>query len=976
MKRVFSSNESVYLHQFEDEKVQVISTDDLVCDERGLYDLTDALQHAIDIIKIRDRMGIVMLKEGNYYIRKTIFIPRSIRIIGFGKNRPKIILKENTKGFQQPPSDDKGNACYMFWFTSNVPKCDENIEDANPGTFYSAISNIDFCIEDNNPAAVVLRTHFAQNSFVSHCNFDIGNGKAGIFDVGNEMENLTFTGGEYGIYTTKCSPGWPFLLVNCDFYNQRKSSVYSRECGLTFSHVYFSDTPCALDTVEGYWEKAYWKDCILENISDTALKISQEHNSCTQINLSNVYCKNVKNLLLQKDTNTLTKSEYEMYLVSNLTLGDVLTMGDKDSKFTLDLKVKKVDSIPNIKKEIMCLPCQDTWVNALDFGAVGDGVCDDTIAIQKALDTAKAIYLPQGKYIVSDTLKMKDGSALIGMNPISTQIILEENSEKFAGLGSAKALLESSVGGYNLINSIGLDTASRNPRAVACKWMANEKSYVNDIKFVGGHGQVTKDYEFVPVYDKARKSDICADRPWDSQFASLWITNNGGGIFKNIWSASTYAQSGIFISETTTPGVMYQVSVEHHVRHEIVLRNVSNWKFFAIQTEEEVAEGSYCQPFVLSSCNNLIFANVYAFRVIWVDNPYPCVFKAWDCDNITMMCCHNFTQMKYTIEDWYWDMNTNQSMGFWQLSKFVVKKLKNKNILPKDINQISTIATRLDCVDSICCDSKGNYYICDSRLKQIYVWNENTQTIKLLTEMHYRPLSLICDEDDNLVVVCEYKPVAYSKVNGKDELSCDGYEERLKDCGGCYFPFFRQDRQIKVFTINSSNPEESIEQLEIVSISKTNIKKLYYPHNQWRDNGDIMSSFDVKETLCYLAKDNKTAIAHHPGLSRATGLVALIPEKDVLLVDEYGKRIIKATVSKDFSIDNPKVIAYKGEYSVACDDIGNIYIPDNLLYVFNDCNKKCSMTLDSRPANVLIGGKNNDILYITARDKVYAMKVK
>ena len=87
-----------------------------------------------------------------------------------------------------------------------------------PALFYSAVSNIDFQIEEGNPAAVVMRAHFAQHGFVSHCVFDVGQGKAGIFDVGNEMENLVFLGGEYGIYTTKCSPGWPFVLVESAFF--------------------------------------------------------------------------------------------------------------------------------------------------------------------------------------------------------------------------------------------------------------------------------------------------------------------------------------------------------------------------------------------------------------------------------------------------------------------------------------------------------------------------------------------------------------------------------------------------------------------------------------------------------------------------------------------------------------------------------------------------------------------------------------
>lgn len=172
---------------------------------------------------------------------------------------------------------------------------------------------------------------------------------------------------------------------------------------------------------------------------------------------------------------------------------------------------------------------------------------------------------------MTDTLHLREGGALIGLNPITTQLVLWENTSAWAGMGAPKAVLESCRGGYNLLSGVGIDTAARNPRAVGCKWMAGKGSYCNDIKFVGGHGQITEQQENVPTYNPSRTADYDPDRPWDSQYWSLWITENGGGTFKDIWSASPYAEAGIFLSETSTPGVMYQVSVEHHVRHEILM---------------------------------------------------------------------------------------------------------------------------------------------------------------------------------------------------------------------------------------------------------------------------------------------------------------------------------------------------------------------------------------------------------------------
>lgn len=58
------------------------------------------------------------------------------------------------------------------------------------------------------------------------------------------------------------------------------------------------------------------------------------------------------------------------------------------------------------------------WVSVKDFGAKGDGVTDDTEAIQKALafvlTNGKNIFLPSGIYKVSDLLDVPDGVDLIG----------------------------------------------------------------------------------------------------------------------------------------------------------------------------------------------------------------------------------------------------------------------------------------------------------------------------------------------------------------------------------------------------------------------------------------------------------------------------------------------------------------------------------------------------------------------------------
>lgn len=59
-------------------------------------------------------------------------------------------------------------------------------------------------------------------------------------------------------------------------------------------------------------------------------------------------------------------------------------------------------------------------VNVKDFGAVGNGVADDTAAIQAAIATGNNVYLPKGTFKVTDMLTLGAGQALIGANMADT----------------------------------------------------------------------------------------------------------------------------------------------------------------------------------------------------------------------------------------------------------------------------------------------------------------------------------------------------------------------------------------------------------------------------------------------------------------------------------------------------------------------------------------------------------------------------
>ena len=144
------------------------------------------------------------------------------------------------------------------------------------------------------------------------------------------------------------------------------------------------------------------------------------------------------------------------------------------------------------------------------------------------------------------------------------------------------------------MTGIGLYTNGINSRAVGAKWMAGKDSLMDDVRFLGGHGTTLPGVSFNTIYNNTHTADTDINRRWDSQYPSLWVTDGGGGTFADIWTPSTFAQAGLYISNTSTEGRVYELSSEHHVRNEVKLKNVSNWQIYALQTEEEQRRRPVC----------------------------------------------------------------------------------------------------------------------------------------------------------------------------------------------------------------------------------------------------------------------------------------------------------------------------------------------------------------------------------------------
>ena len=950
---------SYYPARPNDGKAVYLTADNFLVKGDGIADDSAVLQQAINKVRETTNQGILFVPAGRYRLTKTIYIWPGIRLIGFGALRPTFVLARNTPGFQQGPA-------YMVFFAGGRPGANVNPPDANPGTFYSAISNIDIEIQDGNPGAVGVRAHYAQHCFLAHMDFHIGSGLAGIHDGGNVAEDVHFYGGQYGIWTRKPSPGWQFTVIDATFDGQREAAIREHEAGLTLIRPQFKNVPTAISIDSQYSDELWLKDGRLENVSGPAVIISNENNARTEINMENVVCRNVPVFASYRESGKQIAAPGEIYEVKTFSHGLHFEEMGAAPAIQDVYETAPVGTMPKpAKSDIPDLPPMDTWVNIRTLGVQGDGSTDDTEGFRKAIAEHRAIYLPSGQYRVTDTITLRPDTVLIGLHPSVTRIILADSTAAFQGVGSPKPLLETPKDGTNIVTGIGLYTNGINPRAVAAKWMAGRDSMMNDVRFLGGHGTVDPNASaeesskvWREIYNNTHTADSNLDRRWDGQYPSLWIT--GGGTFVDIWTPSTFAQAGLYISNTSTEGRIYELSSEHHVRNEVVLDHVSNWQIFALQTEEERGEGGYALPFDIRDSSNITVANLHMYRVVSSYQPFPYAIEVTNSKNIRFRNVHCYSNSKVSFDNAVYDQTSNvelrQREFAWLTISGGAPQVRPKEPSPvlAEGAKVERVATGFFNISGGAVDSSGNVYFVDAKWQTIYRWSAATRQLSKVRDNPLDPVQLVFDKAGDLMVISSA---------GKGS----------------------------VYSFKPGSPDDDITLLEAVPATPRPGMTPVLPVNYWRNRNDFPEAVSVGKPYQFVSQDGSTFLpagkdfvtgelyygSKFNDLLRAFGMAAAVAGQPYYVSDESELKTYVGSVGVDGAIANLRLFAEQGGESVTVDEKGNVYIAAGQVFVYDPSGHRFdTIEIPERPSQLLFGGGDGHTLFILARSSLYAVQTR
>jgi glucan 1,3-beta-glucosidase len=243
------------------------------------------------------------------------------------------------------------------------------------------------------------------------------------------------------------------------------------------------------------------------------------------------------------------------------------------------------------------------FVSVKSAGAKGDGVTDDTAAIQKVLDSATAdqvVYFDHGAYRVTDTVKIPKNIKITG----EIWPLLMADGPSFSDSSNPKPVFQvgqpGDVGNVEISDLI-FETLGPAPGAIIMEWNVAEESQ-------GSAGLWDTHFRIGGTAGTQLQSDKCAMTPNSTQtvnnecvgaYLLFHITSKATAYLENNWfwvsdheldladhnQVNIFNGRGVLIESAQGPVWAYGTSSEHSQLYNYQLNGASNIYMGAIQTE-------------------------------------------------------------------------------------------------------------------------------------------------------------------------------------------------------------------------------------------------------------------------------------------------------------------------------------------------------------------------------------------------------
>lgn len=245
-------------------------------------------------------------------------------------------------------------------------------------------------------------------------------------------------------------------------------------------------------------------------------------------------------------------------------------------------------------------------------------------------------------------------------------------------------------------------------------------------------------------------------------------------------------------------------------------------------------------------------------------------------------------------------------------------------------------------------DKKGNVYFTDQPNNSIFKWNAQSNTISTFMKPSGRANGLFVDNQGNLLAAADEKNELWKIDMDKNvSILLQQFENKtfngpndiwMDKKGGIYF----------------TDP--------------------FYQRSYWERKEPELA----EQLVYYLAPKTKKAEVIAINFVRPNGIIGSADGKTLYVADIGDNKTYAYNIKDDGSLGNRKLFTNIGSDGMTIDNQGNVYLTGDGVIVFDSKGNQIEHILTGRDwtANVTFGGPEQNVLFITASEAVYTLKMK
>lgn len=283
--------------------------------------------------------------------------------------------------------------------------------------------------------------------------------------------------------------------------------------------------------------------------------------------------------------------------------------------------------LPADHRSAHVVPTRPSWedsgvTNVKDMGAVGNGTSADDAAIQSAIDAAESgsgkVFLPKGRYLLSNPLVLRSKTQLFGVSPQKVRLIPDTAAAAFSNPSAPRAVVETidDPEATTQLDSVMIRTPLQNmtTRVYGVKWQVGRKSVFRN--------NTLKNDGYL---------DLGVDNV-ENQLPLVQIRGNGGGYWLTPYILPTMGAQSVtsnyrhlYIEGTSQRLNMYSLDVEHgQGLAQMEIANASNLNVYGFKSE-----GPYSRHLcMINNSRNVKIVGYYGLTSAFEGYP---LFKIQNC---------------------------------------------------------------------------------------------------------------------------------------------------------------------------------------------------------------------------------------------------------------------------------------------------------------------------------------------------------